>query len=198
MTQKRPSHAGSSAPHVLREYALIADGERGALIGPQGDIAWMCAPRWDSDAVFSTLLGGQGSYAITPAGRFVWGGYYEDHDDLADVGEDADWMLGECQCRMRASGLWPGSAIKGDQDSSSSSGDQAVRESVPYNSFESRSRSRRGAVVLPVQLCEGGEHLDVATKLHQHHDDVAKWVTATHHGTNVGVTLAAADRCSRR
>ena len=24
-------------PHVLREYALIADGERGALIGPRGD-----------------------------------------------------------------------------------------------------------------------------------------------------------------
>jgi len=31
-------------PHVLREYALIADGERGALIGPRGDIVWMCAP----------------------------------------------------------------------------------------------------------------------------------------------------------
>ena len=65
------------APHVLREYALLADGERGALIGPRGDVAWMCAPRWDSDGVFSTLIGGRGSYAVTPAGRFVWGGYYE-------------------------------------------------------------------------------------------------------------------------
>ena len=37
---------------TLREYALIADGERGALIGPHGDVAWMCAPRWDSDGVF--------------------------------------------------------------------------------------------------------------------------------------------------
>lgn len=64
-------------PHVLREYALIADGERGALIGPRGDIAWMCAPRWDSDGVFSALIGGSGAYAVTPAGRFVWGGYYE-------------------------------------------------------------------------------------------------------------------------
>lgn len=25
-------------PQVLRQYALLADGERGALIGPQGDI----------------------------------------------------------------------------------------------------------------------------------------------------------------
>ena len=66
-------------PHVLREYALLADGERGALIGPHGDIAWMCAPRWDSDAVFSTLIGGGGLYAVTPADPgFVWGGYYED------------------------------------------------------------------------------------------------------------------------
>lgn len=66
------------APRVLREYALLADGERGALIGPQGDVAWMCAPRWDSDAVFSNLIGGDGVYAITPTDvRHVWGGYYE-------------------------------------------------------------------------------------------------------------------------
>ncbi|MGH9056672.1 MAG: glycoside hydrolase family 15 protein [Acidimicrobiales bacterium] len=65
-------------PHVLREYSLLADGERGALIGPRGDLAWMCAPRWHSDAVFSTLIGGGGLYAVTPRDpRFVWGGYYE-------------------------------------------------------------------------------------------------------------------------
>lgn len=67
------------APHVLREYAFVADGERGALIGPRGDFAWMCAPRWDSESVFSTLLGGHGSYVVAPdTSRFVWGGYYED------------------------------------------------------------------------------------------------------------------------
>ncbi len=65
-------------PHTLREYGLLADGERGALIGPHGDVAWLCAPRWDDDAVFSTLIGGRGSFAITPTGRFVWGGHYED------------------------------------------------------------------------------------------------------------------------
>jgi alpha,alpha-trehalase len=31
---------------VLREYAFIADGERGALIGPRGDVAWLCVPGW--------------------------------------------------------------------------------------------------------------------------------------------------------
>jgi alpha,alpha-trehalase len=64
-------------PAVLREYALIADGERGALCGPHGDLVWLCAPRWHDDAVFSTLIGGSGCYAITPLGRYVWGGHYE-------------------------------------------------------------------------------------------------------------------------
>jgi hypothetical protein len=68
----------SFGPHVLREYALVADGERGGLIGPHGELTWMCAPRWDSDAVFSALVGGHGVYAVTPADpRNVWGGYYE-------------------------------------------------------------------------------------------------------------------------
>ena len=52
---------------MLREYALLADGERGTLVGPRGDFAWMCAPRWDSDAVFSSLIGGGGMDAVTPA-----------------------------------------------------------------------------------------------------------------------------------
>ena len=64
-------------PHVLREYALLADGERGALCGPRGDLAWLCAPGWDDDAVLSTLVGGGGSYSISPADNAVWGGYYE-------------------------------------------------------------------------------------------------------------------------
>ncbi|MGC9665430.1 glycoside hydrolase family 15 protein [Planosporangium sp. 12N6] len=64
--------------HVLREYAVLADGHRGALIGPGGEIDWMCAPRWDDEAVFAGLLGGPGRYLVTPANpRFVWGGYYE-------------------------------------------------------------------------------------------------------------------------
>lgn len=67
----------SFPPHVLREYALIADGERGALFGPQGDLAWMCAPSWDDAAVFAGLIGGGGVYSITPLDRFVWGGSYE-------------------------------------------------------------------------------------------------------------------------
>ncbi len=65
-------------PQSLREYALLADGERGALVGPHGDICWLCVPSWHDGAVFTTLIGGRGQYAVTPQGRFVTGGYYED------------------------------------------------------------------------------------------------------------------------
>ena len=48
------------------------------MIGPDGAIVWLCVPRWDSPAVFSSLIGGRGGYAVTPADpRHVWGGYYE-------------------------------------------------------------------------------------------------------------------------
>ncbi len=64
-------------PHALRDYALLADSERGAVIGPRGEIAWLCAPSWHSGSVFSALIGGTSVYAVSPADRFVWGGYYE-------------------------------------------------------------------------------------------------------------------------
>ena len=65
--------------HVLREYALIADGDRGGIVGPKGDIGWLCVPRWDSDAVFSSMMGGSGYYSICPTDPwYVWGGYYEE------------------------------------------------------------------------------------------------------------------------
>jgi hypothetical protein len=65
MTAKpHPDLEAEYPPHVLREYALLADGERGILADPRGDFVWMCAPRWHSGAVFSSLIGG-GFYAVT-------------------------------------------------------------------------------------------------------------------------------------
>ena len=73
MQQAAAGRSEPSAPHVLREYALLADGERGILVGPRGDFAWMCFPRWDSDAVFSSLIGGSGAYADHAAGPVACG-----------------------------------------------------------------------------------------------------------------------------
>lgn len=67
----------AAAPVVLRDYAVLADGERGIVVGPHGDFVWMCFPRWHDKALFSALIGGGGSYAITPMEPHVWGGYYE-------------------------------------------------------------------------------------------------------------------------
>ncbi|MCW2873025.1 glycoside hydrolase family 15 protein [Actinacidiphila oryziradicis] len=79
VTESAGPDAAEFPLHVLREYALIADGERGILVGPRGDFVWMCTPGWDSEAVFSALIGGEGMYAVTPAQTpFVWGGSYED------------------------------------------------------------------------------------------------------------------------
>src|SRR4051812_246547 len=64
-------------PHVLREYALLADGERAALVGPRGDVAWLGFPGGADPAVMAELLGGLGEYVVTPSGRHVWGGSYE-------------------------------------------------------------------------------------------------------------------------
>jgi alpha,alpha-trehalase len=65
-------------PCVLREYALLADGERGALVGPHGHIVWLCAPHWHSEPVFAGLVGGSGVYQVAPAEQWsVWSGSYE-------------------------------------------------------------------------------------------------------------------------
>ncbi len=86
-----------SLPHPLREYALLADGERGAVIGPRGDVVWLCAPRWDSDAVFSSLIGGAGGFSVTPVGRVGGGGPYEHGSRLWRSRWGTDTGVVECR-----------------------------------------------------------------------------------------------------
>jgi alpha,alpha-trehalase len=88
MSTRRAPRRDMSSPRVvpalaqrerspLRDYAFIADGRRGALIGPSGDVAWMCFPAWSDEAVFAGLLDSGGVYRVAPAECFVTGGYYE-------------------------------------------------------------------------------------------------------------------------
>ncbi|WP_330284751.1 glycoside hydrolase family 15 protein [Streptomyces sp. NBC_00588] len=85
-------------PWALRDYAVLADGERGALVDPRGRIVWLCAPAWHSDAVFSALIGGRGHFAVEPADHWnVWGGSYEE-GTLVRVSR---WVTPDCviECR---------------------------------------------------------------------------------------------------
>ncbi|MFB7503656.1 trehalase-like domain-containing protein, partial [Streptomyces broussonetiae] len=63
---------------ALHDYALPADGERGELVGPDGALNWFCASTWHDEAIFASLIGGGGVYAVTGHDHWVPGGYYEE------------------------------------------------------------------------------------------------------------------------
>jgi GH15 family glucan-1,4-alpha-glucosidase len=92
-------------PAVLREYALLADGHRGVVVGPRGDFAWGCVPGWASDPVFSALLGGEGWWTVAPRERHVWGGYYEDGSLIWRNRWVGDEAIVECREALAYPGL---------------------------------------------------------------------------------------------
>ena len=55
-------------PGRIEDYAMIGDMRTAALVGRDGSIDWFCAPRFDSDACFSALLGNaeNGRWKIAP------------------------------------------------------------------------------------------------------------------------------------
>src|SRR3954470_23693997 len=76
MTQ-RVERSPSIALPPLRDFAMVADGWRAALVGPGGEYVWMCFPQWHDPAVLAELIGSPRSHVVRPRGRFVWGGQYE-------------------------------------------------------------------------------------------------------------------------
>ncbi|MGC5165297.1 glycoside hydrolase family 15 protein [Luteimicrobium sp. DT211] len=74
---RAPRAWASYGPHPQRDYAFLGDGHRGAVVGPRGDVVWLCAPTWQDDAVLAALVGGEGVYAVTPLVPYVAGGAYE-------------------------------------------------------------------------------------------------------------------------
>ena len=55
----------------IEDYAMIGDTESAALVGTNGSVDWLCAPRFDSPAFFAALLGTEanGHWQIAPVGE---------------------------------------------------------------------------------------------------------------------------------
>ncbi len=56
----------------IEDYGLVGDLQTAALVSRFGCIDWLCLPRFDSGAVFASLLGGpeNGRWTLQPAGEF--------------------------------------------------------------------------------------------------------------------------------
>ncbi len=63
-----PLHYTSEGYLAIKEYGLIGDGAGAALVGRDGAIPWLCAPRFDSPPLFCGLLDAQrgGAFTIAP------------------------------------------------------------------------------------------------------------------------------------
>src|SRR5271166_426276 len=55
----------------IEDYAMVGDTESAALVGKNGSMDWLCAPRFDSPAFFAALLGTEanGHWQIAPVGQ---------------------------------------------------------------------------------------------------------------------------------
>ena len=78
MNEFKPvSYAGGYLP--IEDHGMIGDGSTAALVGRDGAISWMCAPRFDSPPVFCRILDARrgGAFTIAPEGMVESRQYYE-------------------------------------------------------------------------------------------------------------------------
>ena len=76
----------------IEHYAMIGDTQTAALVGDDGSIDWLCAPRFDSAACFAALLGDEnhGRWQIAPvAGGRAARRRYRDHTLVLETEFDA-------------------------------------------------------------------------------------------------------------
>ena len=63
----------------IEDYGLVGDGATAALIGRDGNVAWLCLPRFDAPPLFCSLLDAtrSGTFRITPDGLRESRQFYE-------------------------------------------------------------------------------------------------------------------------
>ena len=86
----------------IEDYALIGNTRTAALVGNDGSIDWMCAPRFDAPACFAALLGAaeHGRWSLRPAAqvRSVRRAYRPDTLVLETEFETADGVVRIIDC----------------------------------------------------------------------------------------------------
>src|SRR5262245_7845799 len=78
MNEFKPiTYSGGYLP--IEDHGLIGDGATAALVGRDGAISWMCAPRFDSPPLFCRLLDAQrgGAFTVAFEGLIESRQYYE-------------------------------------------------------------------------------------------------------------------------
>jgi GH15 family glucan-1,4-alpha-glucosidase len=92
----------------IEDYAVIGNCETMALVGRDGSIDWLCAPRFDSSACFAALLGdpSHGRWLIAPRGEVtrVSRAYRGDTLILETVFETADGAVSVIDFMARRAG----------------------------------------------------------------------------------------------
>lgn len=57
-TLKKPRKTRRARSTPLEDYALLSDLHTGPLVSREGSIDWLCLPRFDSESIFTAILGG--------------------------------------------------------------------------------------------------------------------------------------------
>ncbi len=68
----------------IAEHGMIGDSRTAALVGPDGGIAWFCAPRFDSPSMFASILDPErgGIWRISPVGGGTVTQEYIEHTNV--------------------------------------------------------------------------------------------------------------------
>lgn len=104
----------------ISEYGLIGNCRSAALVSREGSLAWCCLPKFDSEALFSSLLDSHrgGSFSVTPKPPFHATQTYLDDTNVLETrfeSDDATLLLHDCFTvadeNEKRQSLWPDTEV---------------------------------------------------------------------------------------
>lgn len=138
LVEQRYSRGVSERARRISDYAFLSDCHSAALVR-EGDVEWLCLPRFDSPSCFGSMLDGErgGSFSMRPRGDFRFSRSYEPATNvLVSRWQGADGCLEVTDCLL--------------VHASSERQAHAVR---PYHALMRQARCLQGRVQVDV-LCD--------------------------------------------